>query len=359
MSSVAAAKGRRLAGTRARSGQPADNLRFDCWMVLVSGAMVFGLFIDGYAHNHGMVDDTFFTPWHALLYGAYGVAALSLAIQQLRHVSQGFHWRRALPSGYMPALFGAGIFAVAGFGDMLWHESFGIETGLEPLLSPTHLLLATAGMLIITGPIRAFWRRETDHDWHSLLPLILAFATVAAVFTFFTVFAGVSSRMAPLTGPRPADTEILDPAGVQAFLMHSNILLGVILFMTRRWRLPFGAITLIFVINAMGMTWINVRDNAEFIFVVNAAIVGLFGDWLLSRTVYASKNGLRLFCFLLPLAFSAGAMLCVHLLGASVWGDSGLWWEIHMWLGAPVLAGIFGYGLSLLLHPPAVARKPV
>ena len=39
-------------------------------MALISCAIVFGLYIDGWAHNHGFVDDSFFTPWHAVLYGA-------------------------------------------------------------------------------------------------------------------------------------------------------------------------------------------------------------------------------------------------------------------------------------------------
>ena len=359
MSSISAANSRRVGSSRAISGQPADSLRLDRWIVFVCCIMVFGLFIDGWAHNHDKVDDTFFTPWHATLYGAYAVAALSLIVVHFLNVNKGFHWRRALPAGYMPALAGALLFALGGLLDMLWHESFGIEVGIDALLSPTHLLLAFSGLLIITGPIRAFWQRQTDHDWSSLLPPIISFATVAAVLTFFTGFAAVTGKTIELVGARPPEpmVDLYDQYGIQALATQSNILLGIILIMTRRWRLPFGAITLIFVINAMGMTWIHVKNDAEFLLVANAAVAGLVGDFLLHRTVYASKNGLRFFCFALPLVFSLGALLCLNVLGNGPWGTGGLWWEVHLQLGAPVIAGTFGYGLSLLLYPPSAPGK--
>lgn len=336
-----------------RSASPAASPSLDWWLAIVSCFMIFGLFIDGWAHNHDRVDNSFFTPWHALLYSAYGVAALSLVAAHFRNVGKGYHWRRALPPGYMPALAGALLFAIGGLGDMLWHQFFGIEEGTEALLSPTHLLLASAGLLIITGPLRALWQRHGEESWRSLLPAIIALTLVASVFTFFTAFAAVTGRMHIMTGPKPASHNLYDVYGVLALVVHSNILLGVVLFSLRRWRLPFGAFTLLYAVNALLMTWMHVGENAEFLFVLNAAVAGLFCDWLLSRQVIASPTGLRLFAFLLPVIFSLGALLALQILGSGAWGSGGLWWQVHMWLGAPVLAGAFGFGLSLLFHPPA------
>ncbi|MDE2952020.1 MAG: hypothetical protein OXT68_14805 [Chloroflexota bacterium] len=355
MSSIPAVKTRAMESglPTARSGQPADNPRLDWWLTIVSCFMIFGLFIDGWAHNHDRVDDSFFTPWHALLYSAYGVSALSLIAVHFRNVGKGFHWRRALPAGYMPALGGALLFATGGLGDMVWHGLFGIEEGTEALLSPTHLLLAASGLLIITGPVRALWQRQGEESWGSLLPAILALTLVASVFTFFTAFAAVTGRMHIMTGPRPEYHNLYDVYGVLALVVHSNILLGVVLFSARRWRLPFGAFTLMFTINALLMTWMHLRANADFLLVINAAIAGLLCDWLLSRNITASLPGLRMFSFLLPVVFSLGGLLVIQILGAGAWDKGGLWWEVHMWLGGPALAGAFGYGLSLLFHPPA------
>jgi hypothetical protein len=38
------------------------------WVLLATSAWtVAGIYLDGWAHNHGKVD-SFFTPWHAVLY---------------------------------------------------------------------------------------------------------------------------------------------------------------------------------------------------------------------------------------------------------------------------------------------------
>lgn len=354
MSTVPAAKSQILPATDAqpRADTPADNVRLDWWMAIVTCLMIFGLFIDGWAHNHDRVDNTFFTPWHAILYSAYGVAALTLITLHFRNVSLGYHWRRALPSGYMPALVGAFTFALAGMGDLLWHQAFGFEESLESLLSPTHLLLAISGLLINTGPIRALWRRRTDHSWRSLFPAILAITAITSVFTFFMVFASVTSNLVALTGLRPDSHTLTDIYGIQALVVHSNILLAVILFFSQRWRLPFGSITLILTVNAALMVWVHVETSAEYLLVISAALTGLLGDLLLRRRAEGGPVRLRLLACLLPFTYSLGALLILHFLGTTVWDNGGLWWEIHMWLGAPILAGAFGYGLSLLVLPP-------
>lgn len=322
-------------------------------MALSSCAILFGLYIDGWAHNHGQVDDSFFTPWHALLYGAVAIAGLLLILSHFRNVSKGFRWSKALPAGYALSLIGFFAFGVGGGFDLLWHEAFGFEEGVEALISPSHLYLALTGSLIMTGPIRAFWRRETDGSWGSLAPALLCFICVTSVFTFFNGYAPIGGDMIILTGARPEPHNLHDISGIAAFVIQSNILLGAVLFMRRRWRLPFGAITMLFLVNSLLMTWYRLGDSGEFIFAISAALVGLLGDYLLSGSQPIETGRLRLAAFLIPFAYSLGAMLVVHILGNSVWGAGGLWWLIHQWLGIPILAGAFGYGLSMLLRQPA------
>ncbi|MDE2635537.1 MAG: hypothetical protein OXI30_04165 [Chloroflexota bacterium] len=342
------------AEARAIEATPADNIRLDWAMALISCAIVFGLYIDGWAHNHGQVDDSFFTPWHALLYGAVGLSGLVLILSHFRNVSQGFRWSKALPAGYALSLIGFFAFGAGGVVDMLWHEAFGFEEGVEALISPSHLYLALTGLLIMTGPIRALWRRESDGAWGSLAPAILCFICITSVFTFFNAYAPIGGDMIILTGPRPDNHSLHDIAGIIPFVIHSNILLGAALFMARRWRLPFGTITLLFVVNSLLMTWYRVGESGEFIFAISAALVGLLGDYLLSGSQSIATSRLRLAAFLIPFAYSLGAMLVIHILGNSVWGSGGLWWLIHMWLGVPVLAGAFGYGLSMIMRQPAI-----
>src|SRR5262249_51465463 len=57
-----------------------------------------------------------------------------------------------MPAGYGLALAGGVLFFVGGGADLLWHTVFGIEFGIDALLSPPHLWLFVAGALLLSGP---------------------------------------------------------------------------------------------------------------------------------------------------------------------------------------------------------------
>jgi hypothetical protein len=63
------------------SGYAEVSLRFE-WLVILSSLWLFaGLYLDGWAHNN--IPDTinsFFTPWHAVLYSGYAVSAAILGV---------------------------------------------------------------------------------------------------------------------------------------------------------------------------------------------------------------------------------------------------------------------------------------
>jgi Tol biopolymer transport system component len=188
-----------LETTRPRiEGYPASSIRFDWIAALISSWLIGGLFLDGWAHNHGEVDDVFFTPWHAVLYSGAAAMIAFLAIAQWRNVNKGYAWRCALPQGYLSSLFGALLFVLGGGLDLIWHTLFGVEVNIETLLSPTHLVLATAGVLMITGPVRSAWKSYSAGQrlgWRKLGPTVLCMALLLSVLTFFTNFANPVTRM--------------------------------------------------------------------------------------------------------------------------------------------------------------------
>ncbi len=164
--------------------------RFDWGVALLSSWLVGGFYVDLWAHRHGMVDETFFTPWHALLYAGAATFGTVLAVAGLRAIRRGAPWRRALPGPYRLSFVGTILFAVAGVADLGWHMLFGFEVDTEALLSPTHLLLATSGLLMIGGPIRSIRTRSTDRPaWRSQGPAIITLALGLAVFGAFTQYA--------------------------------------------------------------------------------------------------------------------------------------------------------------------------
>src|SRR5262245_11407871 len=101
--------------------RPLGGLGFDWAMVLLSAWFLGGLYLDGWAHTHGKVDQSFFTPWHAVLYSGQLVVALFLEAHWLRNLSRGRSWRAALPAGYGLSLIGVLLWFPAGLGDLLWH----------------------------------------------------------------------------------------------------------------------------------------------------------------------------------------------------------------------------------------------
>jgi hypothetical protein len=107
---------------------------FDWIIVILSAWLVGGAFIDGWAHTHGKVDTTFFTPWHAAFYTGFLAVAGALVGALLHHMRRRGPWQRALPPGYNLSLLGVVIFACGGLGDLAWHTLFGIEKDVEALV---------------------------------------------------------------------------------------------------------------------------------------------------------------------------------------------------------------------------------
>jgi hypothetical protein len=331
---------------RAEQTGAIGGIRFD-WVVVAANAwLVGGLVIDGWAHNHGKVDNTFFTPWHALFYSGYLATAVALIGTMILNHMRGSSWGRALPGGYELSLLGVAIFAVGGVGDLIWHSLFGFEIDTEALLSPSHLLLATGIALMITGPLRAAWRRPHSQFGGGLvtyLPMLLSATLFLSLVTFMTQFIHPFVNPWIATGARPSSgANIRLAAGAAAVLVQSGVLMGLLMLLLRRWTLPPGSFTLMFTLNAALLA--TQRD--EYLLILVAAAGGLFADVLAWRLKPSpTRTGaLRLFAFAVPVVLYALYFFMLSRL-------SGIWWTTHMWAGTVVLAGIVGLLLSYLVAP--------
>ena len=329
-------------------------LRFDWAVIAASAWLVGGTFLDGWAHNHGKVDNTFFTPWHAVLYSGFLAVALVILGGMILNKTRGLSWARALPTGYELSLIGVVLFALGGAGDMVWHSLFGFEVDVEALLSPTHLLLATGVVLMVTGPIRAAWRRsgaETNQrGWAAYLPIVLSAVFFLSILTFMLQFAHPFQNPFPSVSYKPPgrDTFFQVGLGVVDILLYSGLLMGVVLMVLRRWSLPFGSLTLLLTLNAALMT----TQHDWYRLIPVALLAGLAADAFVWRwkPITASVTRFRVFAFAVPAIFYTLYFAVLALIG-------GVWWSIHLWAGAIVMAGVVGLFLSFLVIQPQIPAE--
>src|SRR5215470_9421583 len=92
---------------------------FTATALLLGTWLVIGMYVDAWAHHHLSIE-TFFTPWHALLYSGAAANFVFLSVAWLNR-------RRSLPAGYELSIAGSILFGIGGFADLIWHAIFGIE----------------------------------------------------------------------------------------------------------------------------------------------------------------------------------------------------------------------------------------
>ena len=328
-----------------RGGSATGTTQFEWTVVLLCTWLMSGAYLDAWAHRHLARLETFFTPWHAVLYtGMFAVLAF-LAITALRNQAKGKSLGEALPAGYGLSLVGCVLFGIGGVIDMFWHLRFGIEVSLAALVSPPHLLLMLALGLIVTGPLRAAWRRP---GIQAPVTAIISASLLLSMFTFFDQFDQ------PLVNPW-AGTQVgsqstiayVQQLGILGIMVQTALLMGVILYLLSRFTLPFGSLTLLVGLN--GVMLGSLEQHFELIAV--AVVGGLLADlavlWL--RPGPERVIALRVASFVGPVAVSSLYLLVIEL-------TRGIGWPVTLWLGSILVSGAIGFLLSCLtVHPQAPA----
>lgn len=305
-----------------------------------------GLFLDGWAHHHGRVDQSFFTPWHAVFYSGFLATAAALLYAMWHNRRLAGSWATALPTGYGLSLIGSAIFALGGLGDMVWHTLYGIEDGTEALISPSHLILIVGMLLVVSGPLRAAWQQpqtaeESRMPWTAILSATLFLAT----FSFITMYLHPIYQIYPTEGsPYGSTRDLYQGLGLATIIFSSSVLSGLTMICLRRWpKLPIGFFTVL-----IGSTTIMMATlEDEYRFIPPLLLAGMSIDLLvlLLKPGRMTEWRLRLFAIGLPLIYFGFYY-------QTIW-SSGLWWSVHVWTGSIFMAGAVGLLVSYLVFPPA------
>jgi hypothetical protein len=144
-------------------------------------------------------------------------------------------------------------------------------------------------------------------------------------------------------GHPTVDPQMSTALGIASILLQAALLIGILLLLLWRWTPPPGVATLMFTLSAVLISFMH----DEFRLIPVAILGGVAADILifLLRPAPDRVRPLRLVAFAVPTVYFLLYFLTLAL-------TSGVAWVIHLWLGAPVMAGVLGVFLSYLLVPP-------
>ena len=323
--------------------------------VAFSAWMIVGLFIDGWAHDNNR-PESFFTPWHGILYSGFLASTGAALWSMRRHQSSLRLGRASLPVGHGLTLVSLAIFGVGGIGDLVWHETLGVEVGVEALLSPTHLLLLVGGVVLLTGPLRSAWRREEPvQGLRSFLGPLLSLTFSLAVAGFFLIYISPFVNRAASAGftrspgvphdhPASDPAELLQLLGIASLLVTTVVLVVGVQLLLRRWPAPpDGTFTLMLGLSVALLVALDEFSQPSFL--VLGFLAGLGADAAVKRAPVWSVGAV------------AVLVLWTGYFGLSAAFEGGIAWTAELWTGTTVLAALVALAIGLLASPPGIGSQ--
>ena len=342
-------------------------------IVLVLGLWCLGgLLIDSFAHIAGTVDDTFFTPWHAIWYSgatAYGAYIFYAILPQegithlMRHP---FQVLKGVEPHHKPGVYGIIIFGVSGIGDMIWHETFGVESSLDILLSPTHIGLFIGLILSVSAPVWSAWADPESGIDGLRSQMLLIFGVGAAWSVILLMFRFANLWVAPFESfcysgnvDFCSNEKYEDGLsfGLQSLYIQAGITCAMLVMFLQRWEPARGAIFLILTFHTVALYVYTEFDNSVLYMGMCWAILmelalPLYHTW--RERVYIPFVVATQVMILIVSSFIATSDIS----NVNYWIEGGelhvlpFGWTIHSTIGSVVICATIGWFASVIGFPP-------
>ena len=319
------------------------------WVLLVASAwLVSGLQLDAYAHATTPELETFWTPWHGVLYSGIAVSGLTLVwlMRPRLPVIPTYRTLLALPNALRVPLIGMALLLVGGGVDTLWHNVFGIEQGLEIFVSPSHEFIILGMALVAAGPALMLATKPGRglSGGDGTLATVSALLSVLPVHIYSLHASAFGTTFFGRSGSGPVRIYSTDAQVMHGYLFSTVLLLLPILIMGRRWRLPVGVPTVLVAVPAVLMHLMFSSDDGWWpaLTVAGAAAGAELVLRLAGRAVRWSSDVRWFVVGLVAPLIVWGAMLVVA--DRTV----GVGWNVHMVSGLLTLVAITG-GLTALV----------
>ena len=313
---------------------------------LISTWIIIGVYIDGWAHTNlrDRIED-FFTPWHAIFYS--GLAAfflwlgvLLLTLRRPGDSPQAVFGR--LPVGYKAGAIGAAIFAAGGAADMFWHTLIGIETSIDALLSPPHLVLLTGVLLMATTA----WRSQRVVSATPTAPELISLASVVAICAFFLNYLSPFRWAAPTIEFRPYQAEDIVIMWIGGILVTTALFLVPVLWQLRDGRYRLGTLSIFVASTGLAVTYAMSLGTPK-----DLLLAGVIGATVGAAAVEAMLDRLpwRTWRYGLPILTGAAGFIIWsgQLVAYSAVGQ--VLWPATLWLGVLLLGAGAGAAIGAVL----------
>lgn len=321
------------------------------WVLLGAAFwLVTGLQLDAWAHANVPRLETFWTPWHAVLYSGIAACGLTVAWFVRRSLPPGRPGLRAvLGLPLRPVLVGLALLLVGGAIDTLWHNLFGIEKGLEIFVSPSHLMIITGMVLVAAGPAWLRWQVPDGRRLGAADAALVLLSSLLAVVPLhiFTLHASVLASPKLGSGVSPMPVRGPDTLSVHGYVVSTVLLLLPVLVLGRRWALPYGAGPVLAGVPALLM-WAAFADFRQGWYPATIVVVAVLAE-LLFRAGRPAVSGLRPDARWLVLGATAPAIGwgCILLVGRWL---SGYGWNVHSTTGILAVTAVTGAGTAWLVR---------
>jgi hypothetical protein len=375
----------------ARGLRPVTTWREDMITMALTLWGITAMFFDGRGHNNKTGQESFFSIAHLFLYAGLTVLGIWVGVLVTRY--QGLEHRKTLmpvlsliPVGYGVAILGLITLAIGGPTDFAWHSAYGFEVGVDAIYSPPHLLLFFGGLLVSSTGIRSMWaKNDVVMDFKAFLPVLLSAMLFIGVSGFITMYLSAFmtnvtptsdfwNDLANFNDVRSDQTIDVNSGlalygddkwpynfysvshGIASMVITGLIILGPTLLILRRWRVPFGAFTIIY--TGFGL-WVNIMSEyRDIILIIPLILAGITADLLQQRLGQARKDGRVSLGGIRVAGPTIGAVLWL-----TYWAvlalDKGIGWPPTLWVGALMVAIMTAFGVAFLIAPPAYGPRLV
>jgi hypothetical protein len=337
-----------------QSYEPAKLSSKSLWgFFAASVVMIVGLQLDAFKHATDPNLETFFTIWHAIMYAGMALCGGTIAWFIRRNSRLGApNLFAAIPLGFQGAVVGMAILVMSGGVDTVWHTSFGIEKGLEILVSPSHLGIITGMFLVSSAPLVMLWKEQ-----RALTKAEHAMTVVSAGLAFTTVhiITAHASQLGELYLGSQRQLPFTDAYRVHGYVFSTVLLLIPMLALKRRFGTGMLGVFFLALMPAVMMNFLGEKPGPlwlPFLVAMAAALAVPVSHLLSNRIGSALRARISAITGVVGSEHKATSMIA---LGATfpaiLWSavfivtplaGKPVFWSVHVWTGVLLMTIITG-----------------